>query len=78
MRGQRQAVLNELKARNEVTSVTMWTKYGITRLSGIIFALKDKGYNIHALMKTGKNRFGETVRYASYILGTVDDSEELD
>lgn len=78
MRGQRQAVISELKAGNEVTSVTMWTKYGITRLSGIIFALKDKGYNIHTIMKTGKNRFGETVRYASYILGTTNDSEELD
>jgi len=78
MRGQRQAVISELKEGNEVTSVTMWTKYGITRLSGIIFALKDRGYNIHTIMKTGKNRFGETVRYASYILGTTDDSEELD
>ena len=39
MRGQRQAVLNELKAGNEVTSMSMWRKYGITRLSGIIYEL---------------------------------------
>ena len=69
MRGQRQAVLNELRAGNEVTSNTMWTKYGITRLSGIIFDLKGMGHNIHTIMKSGKNRFGESVKYASYILG---------
>lgn len=75
MRGQRQAVLNELRAGNEVTSTTMWTKYGITRLSGIIFALKEAGYIIHTVMKTGKNRFGDTVRYASYILGVGSEEE---
>ena len=69
MRGQRQAVLNELRAGNEVTSNSMWTKYGITRLSGIIFDLKGMGYNIHTIMKSGKTRFGESTSYASYILG---------
>lgn len=69
MRGQRQAVLNELKAGNEVTSKTMWEKYGITRLSGIIYVLKEAGYTIHTVMKEGKTRFGDRTKYASYILG---------
>lgn len=69
MRGQRAAVLNELKAGNEVTSKTMWEKYSITRLSGIIFALKGSGYIIHTVMKDGKTRFGDSCKYASYILG---------
>ena len=69
MRGQRQAVLNELKAGNEVTSNSMWQKYGITRLSGIIYDLKAMNYNIHTIMVDGKTRFGESTKYAKYILG---------
>lgn len=69
MRGQRQAVLNELKEGNEVTSKTMWEKYSITRLSGIIYVLKEAGYPIHTVMKEGKTRFGDSTKYASYILG---------
>ena len=75
MRGQRQAVLNELKAGNPVTSLTMWQKYGITRLSGIIYALKDAGYVIHTIMVDGKTRFGDNTKYAKYILGTEQNVE---
>lgn len=74
MRGQRQAVLNELKAGNTVTSQTMWTKYGITRLSGIIFELK-KHYTIHTIMVDGKTRFGDSTKYAKYILGKESEEE---
>lgn len=70
MKGQRQAVLNELKAHNEVTNNTMWHKYGITRLSSIIYDLRGKGYNIHAIMVDGKTRFGDSTKYAKYILGS--------
>ena len=69
MRGQRQAVLNELKAGNEVTNNSMWRKYGITRLSGIIYDLKGMGHNIHTIMVDGKTRFGDSTKYAKYILG---------
>ena len=68
MRGQKLAVLNELKAGNEVTSMTMWRKYGITRLSGIIYALKCAGYHIITVMIDCTNRFGEKTRVAKYIL----------
>lgn len=75
MRGQRQAVLNELKAGNEVTSNSMWRKYGITRLSGIIYDLKGMGYTIHTIMVDGKTRFNESTKYAKYIL-SVSEAEE--
>ena len=75
MRGQRQAVLNELKAGNEVTSKTMWEKYGITRLSGIIYALKDCGHTIHTIMVDGKTRFGDSTKYAKYVLGKEEEKE---
>ena len=69
MRGQINAVLSELKAGNEVTNNSMWHKYGITRLSSIIYELRGKGYNIHAIMTDGKTRFGDSTKYAKYFLG---------
>ena len=70
MRGQRLAVLNELKAGNEVTSMTMWRKYGITRLSGIIYDLKSMGYHIITVMIECTTRFSEKTQVAKYILVT--------
>lgn len=74
MRGQRLAVLNELKAGNEVTSMTMWRKYGITRLSGIIYDLKGMGYHIITVMIECTTRFSEKTQCAKYVL--VTDEEE--
>lgn len=76
MRGQRLAVLNELKEGNEVTSMTMWRKYGITRLSGIIYDLRGMGYIIHAIMVDGKTRFNESTKYAKYILSKDSDNDK--
>lgn len=76
MRGQRLAVLNELKAGNEVTNKSMGNKYGIERLSGIICDLRKMGYSIHTVMKDGKTRFGDSIKYGSYILGQDADEEE--
>lgn len=74
MKGQRLAVLTELKNGNEVTSKTMWEKYGITRLSGIIHSLRSMGYIIHTIMIDGRTRFNDSTKYAKYILGK--ESEE--
>lgn len=75
MKGQRSAVLNELKAGNEVTSKTMWEKYGITRLSGIIHSLRCMGYVIHTIMIDGKTRFGDSTKFAKYVLGRESEEE---
>ena len=74
MRGQTLAVLNELKAGNDVTSKSMWEKYGITRLSSLIFSLRTQGYCIHTIMMDGKTRFGDSTKYAKYILGTEEEN----
>ena len=76
MRGQRLAVLNELKSGNEVTNRSMGTKYGIERLSGIIFDLRNMGYCIHTIMVDGKTRFGDSTKYAKYILSEVEEEEK--
>ena len=53
-----QLVLKHLKEKGNITSWEAIQKYGATRLSAIIFNLKDKGYEINTLMIDGKDRFG--------------------
>lgn len=68
MRGQRNAILNHLKSGKSITSKEAYELYGATRLSGIIFDLKNMGYSIHTIMVDGKTRFGDSCKYAKYIL----------
>ena len=63
-----QLVLKHLKEKGNITSWEAIQKYGATRLSAIIFNLKDKGYEINTLMIDGKDRFGNESRYAKYVL----------
>ena len=43
-------------------------KYGATRLSGIIYVLKEWGFGIETEMVQGKNRYGHITNYAIYHL----------
>lgn len=69
MRGQRNAILTHLKSGKSITSKEAFEKFGITRLSAIIHDLRCMGYPIHAISVEGKTRFGDSCRYAKYILG---------
>jgi len=64
---QREKVLNHLM-NNSLTSMQAFEDYGITRLSAIIFNLRDEGYNINTTMYHGTNRFGNSCVYAEYTL----------
>lgn len=65
---QMNAVLNHMRTHGSITSLEAIEKYGATRLSGLIFKLKKKGYCIITEMHPGKNRYGGTCTYAKYIL----------
>lgn len=41
---------------------------GVWRLASRITDLKKQGYRINVKMESGKNRYGETTRYARYSL----------
>lgn len=43
-------------------------KYQAYRLSGIVFRLKKRGYNIITNMEVSKNQDGTTSNYARYVL----------
>ena len=69
IKSQKEQVLKHLKNhKNGLTSLTAFERYGITRLSGIIFKLRHEGYDIITDMLTQKNRFGHAVTFARYRL----------
>lgn len=69
----RQRVLDYLKnTRNGITSLEAINMFGATRLSAIIFDLKDKGYIIKDRYEEGVDRFGNECRFKRYwIVGSV-------
>lgn len=61
-------VLKHLKEHGAITSWDAISLFGITRLSAVIFRLRNKGYKIETENTTGENRYGESVTYAKYTL----------
>lgn len=62
-------ILAYMQAGNRITSMQAIEMFGATRLSAIIFDLRNKyGYNIITHDRVGKNRYGGTVTYAEYEL----------
>lgn len=62
-------VLNHLKVYGSITSLVAFEYYGITRLSGIIYRLRNEfDLDIITENKTKKNRHGNICTYAIYHL----------
>lgn len=61
-------IIRHLEDYGSITSLEALSEYGIMRLASRITDLKDKGYPISREMVTGKNRYGEEVRFARYTL----------
>ena len=52
-------------------TITSWEaiqNYGATRLSAIIFNLRDRGFQIDTLMIEYTDRYGNAGQYAKYVL----------
>ena len=60
-------VLQYLKENKSITSLEAIKEFGATRLSAIIYNLR-KEHNITTKYETSKNRYGDSVSYARYIL----------
>ena len=52
-----------------ITTIQAFTDLGESRLSGAIFALKEKGVNISSKMKSVTNRYGEKRMIKEYQIG---------
>lgn len=68
MKGSKVRVVEYMKNNVGITSMQAFEKYGITRLAAVIFDLRELGYDIDTVMVEGQNRYGETTRYAKYVL----------
>lgn len=65
---QKDLVLRHLQDFGSITSMDAFNDYGITRLSAVIFDLRELGYKIKTNDETRKNRYGVPTTYARYSL----------
>lgn len=61
-------VLAYIKAHGSITSLDAIMELGIIDLAGRIRDLRHRGYPIVSTPETGKNRWGEKVRFVRYTL----------
>lgn len=61
-------IIAHLRKHKTITSYEAIKQYGATRLSGIIFILRDRGFEIETEMVQGINRYGHISNYAIYHL----------
>lgn len=65
-KSQKDVVLDTLTQTGHITSLEAFTMFGITRLSAIIFKLREEGYKIDSVPKQTKNRYGNNCQYVEY------------
>lgn len=66
---QTDAVLEHLKEKGSITSIEAFSLYGVTRLSAIIYILRNnENLTITSVRKVTKNRYGNNTAYAEYKL----------
>jgi len=65
---QKQRVLDAMRGNGTISPWYAFNKLGNTRLAATIFQLKKDGHVITSTTETGKNKFGDDVRYARYTL----------
>lgn len=65
---QKEMVLRHLENIGSITSKEAIDRYGITRLAGVIWELKNKGHKISSKMVAVPNRYGEVCYVAEYTL----------
>lgn len=61
-------IIAHLRKHKTITSYEAIKQYGATRLSGIIFILRDRGFEIETEIVQGINRYGHISNYAIYHL----------
>ena len=68
LKGQQAAVLNYIKQHGSITSMDAFEHLGVTRLSAVVYNLKNKGYDIVSEPEQVKTRYGATATISRYSL----------
>ena len=63
-----QKVLAHLQEKGSITSWEAIKEYGATRLSAIIFNLRNKGCDIRTSIEEFTDRYGDKGRFARYYI----------
>lgn len=63
-----QAVLEHLEKYGGITTLEAINEYGATRLSDIIYRLRNQGHNITNKWENGIDRFGNKTEFVRYEL----------
>ena len=63
-----QKVLEYMRKYGSITQLEALADIGCMRLASRISDLRNRGYAIGRRMKTGKNRYGDSVSFAEYYL----------
>lgn len=61
-------ILRHLQDYGTITQAEAIAEYGCYRLGARVYDLKKQGHPILRRMKTGKNRYNESVSYAEYYM----------
>ena len=72
IQAQRDMIIEHLLRGRSITALEAQDKFGCMRLGARIFELKEK-FNITKETITVKNRWGKSVKVASYSLEVIDD-----
>jgi hypothetical protein len=64
----KQRVLTALENHGSISPWYAFNNLGETRLAATISSLIKDGYKITSKTETGKNRFGDTIRFSRYFL----------
>lgn len=72
---QKNMVLDYIREFGSITPLDGFMDLGITRLSAVVFNLREEGHDIEKVIETSKNRFGNRTRYARYSFGKGEDNE---
>lgn len=65
---QKERVLTAMRGHGSISPWYAINHLGNTRLAATIFNLKKDGHEIKTEIMRGKNKFGDEIRYAKYIL----------
>ena len=61
-------VLDYIRRNGSISQREAYNSFGCTRLSGMIYDLKQRGYKFNVVNEVGQNRYGEPEHHARYWL----------
>ena len=72
---QNEMIINHLREYGSITHLGALRDYGCMRLASRISDLRKTGIKIIRLTETSRNRYGQKIRYARYIMEGNENAE---